>query len=1043
LLAPAVNVYLQHLSDLAVWWSPSLLWSRPRWVVERKIVARAPPLRWHPIVTFWQVTGDLLFAIEVPAGPGHRYRAEDLAAAWAVLTSPAEADPMERDPAGMDPAEVSLLLGTDPERGLSRAQAAQRLAGHGPNEIVTAAPVPAWRLLLRQFQDALIYLLLGAVAVSLTVWLVGGAQGWPVDAVVIVAIVVLNAVLGYAQEQRAEQAVAALRRMTAVTASVVRDGQRQRVPAREVVTGDLLVLAEGDAVAADARLVRAATLRVSEASLTGESEAVLKDAETLPGPVPLADRLNMVFSGTAVMQGSGLAVVTATGMGTEMGRIAELLHRTEEEPAPLQREISRLGRVLGLAVVVIAAVVVGTVLLTSRVADLGDVVTVFLLGVALAVAAVPEGLPAILSVVLAIGVRRLAAHHAIVKRLSSVETLGSASVICSDKTGTLTRGEMTVGRVVTASGQARVSGVGYQPQGQVEPEGGGPLEDPLRHEVAWVLGGGCLASDAALSSDGERWRVQGDPTEGALLVAERKMGDPLEREQRFRRVGQVPFTSERKMMTSLEADAARGGRVTVVTKGAPEVLLRRCTHRQVGAEVMPMDDRARQQALAEVDRLSSEAFRTLAVAHRPLELTEVPEPDASLEQNLIYIGVVGIIDPPRAEVAEAIRQAHRAGVRIIMITGDHPLTAARIAADLGIVEAGAPVLTGADLSRMRGEELVSAVRRTSVYARVAPQHKLDIVDALQADGNIVAMTGDGVNDAPALKSADIGIAMGITGTEVTKEAARMVLADDNFATIVRAVRQGRDIFDNIKKFLRYLLSSNLGEVLTVFLGVVAAGVVGLSDAGEGLVLPLLVTQILWINLLTDSGLALAMGVDPEIDDAMKRPPRRLDEGVIDVRMWGGVMVIGSVMAVAALLTMDLYLPDGLIEADGSLDRARTAGFTVLVLAQLFNSLNARSEVTSAFHQMFANRWLWAAIALVLLLQVAVVHLPALNVAFGTTSLTAGQWLVCVAMASTVLWAGELRKLMLRTGKAPGGAGAVPRRHGPREAADRGGASHRR
>ena len=922
----------------------------------------------------------------------------------------------------LDAGRVAGALGTDLERGLAREEAARRLAKDGPNEITTARAVPAWRKLLAQFQNPLIYLLLAAVAVSVTAWAVEGARGAPVDAIVIALIVVANAVLGFVQEARAESAVAALRRMAATTAEVVRDGRRTRVPASEVVNGDLLVLGEGDAVAADARLVSTATLRVGEAPLTGESEAVLKDPAPLPGrvsgPVALGDRFNMVFSGTAVMQGSGRAVVTATGMATELGRIAGLLHRTREDPTPLQREISYVGRMLFIAVVLIAAVVVGTVLLTSGAGGVDEVVTVLLLGVALAVAAVPEGLPAILSVVLAIGVRRMAAHRAIVRNLSSVETLGSASVICSDKTGTLTRGEMTVERVVTASGEARVTGTGYEPRGRVEHDGL-PLDGgPLWQEAARVLSGGSLASDAVLRQEDGRWAVHGDPTEGAFLVAEAKLGTARARERRFTRVGQVPFTSERKMMTSLEADRDRAGRIAVVTKGAPDVLLGRCTHLQVGAEVVPLDGAARSRVLAEVDRLSAQAFRTLAVAYRLLDRTTPPDPDGSVEQGLVYAGMVGIIDPPRPEAVEAVRQARRAGVRVIMITGDHPLTAARIAADLGIVEPGAPVLTGADLSRMSAAELAGAVHRTSVYARVDPRHKLAIVDALQAGGDVVAMTGDGVNDAPALKSADIGVAMGLTGTEVTKEAARMVLADDNFATIVRAVRQGRDIFDNIRKFLRYLLSSNMGEVLTVFLGVVGAGVIGLAGAGSpegGLVLPLLATQILWINLLTDGGPALAMGVDPEVDDVMRRPPRRPGERVIDRQMWSGILLIGLVMAVVTLLAIDIYLPGGLVEGDCGIDNARTAGFTVLVLAQLFNSLNARSGTTSAFRGLFANRWLWAAIGLAALLQVAVVHLPPLNAAFGTAPLAAGQWLACAALASAVLWAGELRKLAYRAG----------------------------
>ena len=463
-----------------------------------------------------------------------------------------------------------------------------------------------------------------------------------------------------------------------------------------------------------------------------------------------------------------------------------------------------------------------------------------------------------------------------------------------------------------------------------------------------------------------------------------------------------------------DAAAARGrdDALVVVTKGAPDVLMTRCTRVRIGTDVVPFDEALRARASADVNTLSEAALRTLAVAYRPLERDEDPQAAEALERDLIYVGTVGIIDPPREEAGVAIREARRAGIRVIMITGDHPRTAARIAADLGIVEAGAPALTGAELDRLDAAGLAAVVRSTSVYARVAPVHKLRIVDALQAGGNIVAMTGDGVNDAPALKAADIGVAMGITGTEVAKEAARMILADDNFATIVEAVREGRRIFSNIRKFLRYLLSSNMGEVLTVFLGVVGAGVIGLGGDG-GLVLPLLATQILWINLITDSGPALAMGVDPETDDVMARPPRRPTDRTIDARMWRGVVEIGTVMAIATLLTIDIYLPGGLFEGSENLETARTAGFTVLVFAQLFNCFNARSETTSAFHQPFVNAWLWGAITLSVLLQVAVVHLPALNLAFGTAPLRLDQWAACAAMASSVLWAGEARKAALR------------------------------
>lgn len=913
--------------------------------------------------------------------------------------------------------EIAQALRTDCEKGLGAAEVEQRLARGGPNTLRSVPPTPAWKRLLAQFHDPLIYLLLAAIVVTLVVWEIEGQAGWPFDAIAIAVIVVLNAILGFVQEARAENAAAALAKLSEVSVSVIRDGHLQRIPSTDLVCGDLLVLAEGDAVGADARLVRAATLFVQEASLTGESEPVLKDAATLAGAVSVADQRNMVFKGTAVVRGNGLALVTATGMDTQMGAIAALLERTEEDPTPLQREVARIGRMLGTAVLIIALIVVASVVLESEIRSARDLLEVLLLGVSLAVAAVPEGLPAVLSVVLAIGVQRMAARNAIVKRLSSVETLGSASVICSDKTGTLTRSEMTIVRVATLSGSTEVSGVGYAPEGEIHQAGEPLSQGPMHAEHVVVLSGGSLAGNADLSQTADgTWQIQGDPTEAAFLVAERKLGVHERRSRRFERIAEVPFTSERKMMSVIAIDHAHDDARVVIAKGAPDVLLGRCTQARVGADVVALDDDTRSRLLADVDEMSDAALRTLAVAYRPLASGEEARTGEALERDLIFVGTVGIIDPPREEAKQAIGDALRAGIRVIMITGDHPRTAARIAADLGITQPGAKAISGVEIDAMDDAAFAGAVRTTSVFARVAPAHKLRIVDALQADGQVVAMTGDGVNDAPALKSADIGVAMGGTGTEVTKEAAKMILADDNFATIVAAVREGRGIFDNIEKFLRYLLSSNMGEVLTIFLGVVGAGVIGLQDGSGTLVLPLLATQILWINLLTDSWPAMAMGVDPHTDDVMARPPRRTDERVIDARMWVGVVQMGLVMAVATLLTIDLFLPGGLIQGTYEIETARTAGFTVLVFAQLFNCFNARSALTSAFHRPFVNPWLWVAVTLSALLQVAVVHVELLNRAFGTVPLSAEQWLICMAMASMVLWFGELRKVFLRCGR---------------------------
>ncbi len=931
---------------------------------------------------------------------------------------------------------------TDPDRGLSATEASARLGRYGPNELESAPTEPGWKRFLRQFADPLIYLLLAAVTISLILWAVEGAVGVPVDAAVISVIVLFNAVLGFVQEARAADAVAALQDLAAVTVSVIREGRTERVPATELVPGDLLALAEGDSVGADARLLTASSLQVAEASLTGESVPVTKSTATLDAPVPLGDRANMVFKGTAVTQGAGRAVVTATGMDTEMGHIASLLAGTEQEPTPLTKEINGIGRILGLSVIVIAVVVMAAIAFTSGISSLQDAVDVLLIGVSLAVAAVPEGLPAILSVVLSLGVQAMSRRHAIVKDLASVETLGSASVICSDKTGTLTRNEMTMLKVRSASGESHVTGVGYAPDGEVLLEGTPLLEqDPeldLREEDIVVLSGGTLASDAEVRQDEDgHWVVVGDPTEAAFVVAERKAGLSSTREARFERVAVVPFTSERKMMSVIVDDREHqdpagstapgwpgAGRPLLVAKGAPDVLLRHCTRVRTGLEVAPLTEADRAAVAADVESMSREALRTLAVAYRPLTVREYAgavgpdgtldaEAGLGLERDLIFVGTVGIIDPPRSEVAEAVSQAHRAGIRVVMITGDHPSTALRIAQDLGVVQAGEGAVTGPELDAMGPEQLRVAARQASVFARVAPEHKLRIIDALQADGHVVSMTGDGVNDAPALKKADIGVAMGITGTEVSKEAAAMILTDDNFSTIVAAVRQGRVIFGNIQKFLRYLLSSNMGEVLTMFLGVLLAGFLGLTGQGDELVVPLLATQILWINLITDSGPALAMGVDPETEDVMARPPRGARDRVVDGRMWAGILSIGLVMALVTLLAIEVYLPGGLVDGSETVEVARTAAFTTLVFAQLFNALNSRSETVSAFHRLFTNGWLWAAIAFGVMTQVLVVHVPFLQGAFGTAALGWDQWLVCLALASGVLWFDELRKVVLR------------------------------
>ena len=837
----------------------------------------------------------------------------------------------------------------------------------------------------------------------------------PYEAIAILSVVVLNALMGYVQEARAEQAVAALRRMAAAHASVVRGGTRQSIAAAEVVPGDLLLIEEGDTIAADGRVLQSTALQTAEAALTGESLPVAKDTDPVAADAVLGDRHDMVFSGTAATYGRGRAVVTATGMHTEMGRIAGLLRDTAIETTPLQKELARVGRLLGLVVLAIAAAMIATILLVEEIRGLAALFEVLILGVALAVAAVPEGLPAVVTAVLALGVQRMAKRNAIVRHLAAVETLGSASVVASDKTGTLTRNEMTVRAVVTASGRLDFGGTGYAPEGKVS-----GLTKDLEGEVKRALTVGDRANNAVLQERDGRWSVQGDPTEGALLVAARKAGlDDESLDARFERVGEVPFSSARKLMTTIHADAEREGRLRVFTKGAPDVLLARCPHELVGEHARPLSEARRAEILAANDALALQALRTIGVAFRLLPLA-APESDfdEKLEHEMVFAGLIGMMDPPRAEAKEAVARAKAAGIRPIMITGDHPATAAVIAAELGIA-AERRALSGAELDRLSDEALRRSVQEVSVYARVNPEHKLRIVKALQRGGAIVAMTGDGVNDAPALKAADIGVAMGITGTDVSKEAADIVLADDNFASIVAAVEEGRAVFSNIRKFLRYLLSSNIGEVLTMFFGVLLADFIGLKATGAGVPLPLVATQILWINLVTDGAPALALGIDPAHPAAMQRPPRPRGEGVITGRMWAGIVYVGVIMAVGTLLVLDASLPGGLIEGTGDMRYGQTMAFTTLVLFSLFTVFNARSDERSAFADLFSNRWLWGAVLLSLALQVAVIYTPFLQQAFSTVDLSAGDWLLCAAAASSVLWLRELSKLVFKARRNPG------------------------
>lgn len=918
-------------------------------------------------------------------------------------------------PYRQDVHAVIAALGSDGHRGLTEQESGKRLEQYGRNELTAEKKIPGWRRFLAQFQDALVILLLVATAISAGLWLYERESALPYEAIAIFSVVLLNAAMGYVQEARAESAVAALKQIAAAHANVIRNGERRSIPAAEVVPGDIILIEEGDTIPADARVIQSSSLKCAEAALTGESLPVVKDPALITEEAGIGDRDNMIFSGTSATYGHGRAVVVTTGMDTEMGRIAGMLKEAPDEATPMQKELDRVGKLLGAGVVVIALVMIVTIILFEHVRGWSAIFDVLILGIALAVAAVPEGLPAVVTAVLALGVQRMAKRKAIMRHLSAVETLGSATVIASDKTGTLTKNEMTVQAVVTASGRVRFDGTGYAPEGPVHREDGGAVDGPLRIELVRALAIADRANNAALRHNEGRWTVQGDPTEAALVVAARKAG--LEEEAlsgRFERVGEVPFSSERKLMSTLHTDTKRQERLLVFSKGAPDVLLSRCSEELVGEGTRPLTDHRRAEIQASNEELAAQALRTLAMAYRsvPAESVDIEDIDERVERNLIFAGLIGMIDPPRSEAKDAVAEAKGAGIRPIMITGDHPVTAQVIARELGIADGGRAV-TGAELQETSGEALVDLAKRVSVYARVNPEHKLRIVRALQSNGAVVAMTGDGVNDAPALKTADIGVAMGIAGTDVSKQAADMVLADDNFATIVAAVEEGRSIFSNIRKFLRFLLSSNMGEVMTMFFGVLLANVIGLQAEESAVVLPLLATQLLWINMVTDGAPALALGVDPPDHAVMGKPPRPAGERVITGRMWTGILFVAVIMAAGTLIVLDASLPGGFIPGSGSMRYAQTMAFTTLMMYQLFNVLNARSDERSAFAHLFSNAWLWGAIGLAILLQIAVVYIPVLQQAFSTVSLKATDWLRCAAVASSVLWLREISKFLTR------------------------------
>jgi len=868
------------------------------------------------------------------------------------------------------------------ESGLGQKEAEVRLAKYGPNEIQAAHRISPWEILLEQFKNVLILILLGATAISFFL-------GHGVESIVIAVIVLFAVILGFAQEYRAERAIEALRQMAAPTATVLRDGQEIKIPAREVVPGDVVIIHTGDRIPADGRLIESINLQIEEAALTGESVPVEKHTDPLPTQdLPVGDRKNMVYAGTAATYGRGRALIVATGMQTEFGKIAQLLQTIETSKTPLQQNLDRVGAVLARAAFVVVAIIVALGLLRGQ-----PFIEMLIFGIALAVAVVPEALPAVVTISLAIGVQKMVKRNALIRRLPAVETLGSTSVICSDKTGTLTKDEMTVRKIYVAGQVFDVSGSGYAPEGHFSTNGGTPSE--ISSELKQLLTAAVLASDAKLIRKGNNgspgdWDIKGDPTEGALVVAAAKAGVQKEAlDKTCPRVQEIPFTSESKRMTTLHQ--TKNG-IVAYTKGAPEIILENCEFILTADGVKKLDDNARKQALDAAQNFASQALRVLAVASKP---------DAKLETaqtGMTFLGLTGMIDPPRPEAKQAIATCEEAGIRVVMITGDHPLTAQAVARELGLLKTGR-VVTGAELDAISDEDFKREVETIDVYARVSPAHKLRVVTALQANNHIVAMTGDGVNDAPALKKADIGIAMGITGTDVTKEAAAMTLTDDNFASIVAAVEEGRGVFGNIKKYLMYLLSSNIGEI-----GLMAGSTL------LGLPLPLTAVQILYVNLATDGLPALALSVDPPEKDLMKRKPRNPRTGIF-TRPVVSLMVAGGLWS--TLVNLGLFI--WAMNSGRSIEEAMTMTFVSLVLIQFFKAYNFRSDRHSVFTRPFENKWLNRAILWEAILLLLIVYVPALHEPFSTFSLPLIDWVIIFALSLTISPVLEFVKWMERKG----------------------------
>ncbi|MCS7247376.1 MAG: cation-translocating P-type ATPase [Anaerolineales bacterium] len=930
----------------------------------------------------------------------------------------------------LQPEEIADRLQTHFERGLSQEEVEQRLKAVGPNVLQEPPPTSFWQMLLDQFDNFVVIMLIVASLIS-------AALGDWIESAAIISIVVLNATLGVIQEWRAEQALAALRKLAAPEAHVIRNGSRQMIPASQLVPGDIVLLEAGNYVPADLRLLEAVNLQIEEAALTGESVPVQKHAATLQEKdLPIGDRKNSAFMGTLVSYGRGRGVVTATGMGTQIGLIAAMLQSVQHEPTPLQKRLDQLGKTLGWAAIAICALVFLLGWLRGY-----PPLEMFMIAVGLAIAAVPEGLPAVVTISLALGMREMVRRHALIRRLSSVETLGSATVICSDKTGTLTQNEMTVTRIWADGVFFEVSGSGYSPQGEFYVDGK-PIDPQQYQALLTALWVGCLNNDAELeeieSSDSEvPYRMVGDPTEGALLVAALKAKADLKGlRHAYPRVQEIPFDSERKRMVTVHAlhhpreedispfdttDSQKG--YVVLVKGAPDIVLNLCTHCQNMQDyAVPLREEKRRQILQANDRMTQEALRVLGVAYKLLpELPAALDP-AELERGMTFVGLLGMIDPPRPEVMPALEKARRAGIRTIMITGDYPNTARAIAESIKLLLPGHQVLTGSQLDTMDDLELQRQIRSTDVFARVSPEHKLRIVEALRANDEVVAMTGDGVNDAPAIKRADIGIAMGITGTDVAKESADMVLTDDNYASIVAAIEQGRVIYSNIRKFVFFLLSSNVAEIMIIFLATLA-----------GVPTPLTVVQLLMLNLITDGAPALALAMEKGDPDIMERPPRPRNEPIVHKPMRLGILIQTLAQTAVTLTAFAIGLLWHLAEGDVlppgvnplvfllsydwrgvDVQTAETMAFVTLSLCELFRAYTVRSERQSVFRiGLFSNRSMQYAVAFSLSVLALVISVPFLQPIFNTHFMSLREWVVVVSLAMIPAAAEEITKFFLR------------------------------